>query len=84
MCSGVRDTGSLWLKPETILFLWKRKIPHRRCTVRHDIGTTTVAAYLYDLSSGELLNVRSMMNPQRKFGADVISRIDYAKISAGC
>ena len=46
-----------------------------------DIGTTTVAAYLYDLSSGELLNVRSMMNPQRKFGADVISRIAYAKKS---
>jgi len=46
-----------------------------------DIGTTTVAAYLYDLNNGKLLGVASMMNPQRKFGADVISRIDYARTS---
>ena len=46
-----------------------------------DIGTTTVAAYLYDLNSGKLLNAGSMMNPQRIFGADVISRIDHAKTS---
>ena len=46
-----------------------------------DIGTTTVAAYLYCLESGKLLSAGSMMNPQRKFGADVISRIDRAKTS---
>ena len=46
-----------------------------------DIGTTTVAAYLYCLNSGKLLGAASMMNPQRKFGADVISRIDRAKAS---
>ena len=40
-----------------------------------DIGTTTVAAYFYDLSDGAQLGVRSAMNPQRAFGADVISRI---------
>ena len=40
-----------------------------------DIGTTTVAAYFHDLASGEQLGVRSGMNPQRAFGADVISRI---------
>jgi uncharacterized 2Fe-2S/4Fe-4S cluster protein (DUF4445 family) len=42
-----------------------------------DIGTTTVAAYLYDLATGEKLGVHSMLNPQRKFGADVLSRIEY-------
>lgn len=42
-----------------------------------DIGTTTIAAYLYDLTSGKKLDVYSSLNPQRKFGADVISRIDY-------
>ncbi len=44
-----------------------------------DIGTTTVAAYLFDMNSGSLLAVGSMLNPQRKYGADVISRIDYSK-----
>lgn len=43
-----------------------------------DIGTTTLAAYLYDLINGKRMAVRSMLNPQRKHGADVISRIDYA------
>ncbi len=43
-----------------------------------DIGTTTVVAHLYDLTTGELLGTRSGMNAQRAFGSDVISRIQYA------
>lgn len=42
-----------------------------------DIGTTTIAAYLYDMNSGTRLDVHSVLNPQRKFGADVLSRIEY-------
>jgi len=40
-----------------------------------DIGTTTVAAFLYDLETGELLRSAGERNAQRAFGADVISRI---------
>ncbi len=43
-----------------------------------DIGTTTVVLYLADAENGELLSVVSMLNPQTKFGADVISRANYA------
>ena len=43
-----------------------------------DIGTTTLAAYWYDLATGQLLDQRSAANPQRIFGADVISRIERA------
>lgn len=43
-----------------------------------DIGTTTLAAYLYDLSSGKQIAVSSQLNPQKKHGADVISRIEYS------
>lgn len=43
-----------------------------------DIGTTTLAAYWYDLSSKRLLSQKSAPNPQRIFGADVISRMDHA------
>ena len=43
-----------------------------------DLGTTTIAAYLCDLQSGELLSSAAMFNPQRKFGDDVISRISSA------
>ena len=44
-----------------------------------DIGTTTVVCYLVDLLKGKVLDFYSFVNPQKKFGADVISRIDFAK-----
>ncbi|MBE5765825.1 MAG: DUF4445 domain-containing protein [Clostridiales bacterium] len=40
-----------------------------------DVGTTTVAVYEVDLATGKILSTHSAMNPQRRFGADVISRI---------
>lgn len=48
-----------------------------------DIGTTTVVLYLYDLSSGRRLALRSGQNRQRAFGADVISRVQYSSTAAG-
>ena len=43
-----------------------------------DIGTTTVAAYLVDFGTGEILSAASCLNSQRAWGADVIARIDHA------
>ncbi len=43
-----------------------------------DVGTTSVAAYLCDLTTGEVINYDSMMNPQVPYGEDVMSRITYA------
>ncbi len=40
-----------------------------------DLGTTTVVATLLDLSTGTPVAVQSMLNPQQRFGADVITRI---------
>lgn len=40
-----------------------------------DIGTTTVAIYLVDLNTGEPIDAAGLANPQRSFGADVLSRI---------
>ena len=48
-----------------------------------DIGTTTVATYLYDLQTGTRLAVESSRNEQRAFGADVISRIQYCGKDGG-
>ena len=42
-----------------------------------DIGTTTVAAYLCNLATMEVIDTVSMMNPQCKYGEDVMSRITY-------
>lgn len=43
-----------------------------------DLGTTTVVAYLMDGRTGQLLAQTSCVNPQTQYGADVISRIQYA------
>jgi len=43
-----------------------------------DMGTTTLAAYLCDLKSGQILASAASVNPQRRFGEDVISRIAMA------
>ena len=40
-----------------------------------DLGTTTLAAYLIDTKTGEVLKERSRLNPQRYYGDDVITRI---------
>ncbi len=46
--------------------------------VAFDIGTTTVVGYLMDLENGEELAVASELNPQVRFGDDVVSRIQYS------
>jgi uncharacterized 2Fe-2S/4Fe-4S cluster protein (DUF4445 family) len=47
----------------------------RRFAIAFDLGTTTVVATLLDLESGQPVAVRSLLNRQQPFGADVITRI---------
>ena len=42
-----------------------------------DIGTSKIACYLVDLSSGDLVGVESAENPQIQYGEDLISRLTY-------
>ena len=43
-----------------------------------DVGTTTIAAQMIDLASGNVLAVEAMLNPQAAFGSDVMTRIRAA------
>jgi uncharacterized 2Fe-2S/4Fe-4S cluster protein (DUF4445 family) len=47
----------------------------RRFAIAFDLGTTTVVATLLDLETGVPVAVRSMLNRQQPFGADVITRV---------
>ncbi|MFK8029662.1 MAG: ASKHA domain-containing protein [Gammaproteobacteria bacterium] len=42
-----------------------------------DVGSTTVAAHLVNLSTGEILHSDGQMNPQIRFGEDLMSRVSY-------
>ena len=48
------------------------------CGLAVDIGTTTLVMALYELSSGRQLGVRTSVNHQRAYGADVLARITAA------
>ena len=48
-----------------------------------DIGSTTIAAHLCDMATGEVLASSGMMNPQIRFGEDLMSRVSYAMMNPG-
>jgi uncharacterized 2Fe-2S/4Fe-4S cluster protein (DUF4445 family) len=54
-------------------------VPGHALGLAIDIGTTTVAVQLVDLDDGSLLATQTSYNMQIRRGADVISRIDYAR-----
>src|ERR1700704_6430304 len=48
-----------------------------------DIGSTTIAAHLCDLGSGEVVASAGVMNPQIRFGEDLMSRVSYSMMNPG-
>jgi uncharacterized 2Fe-2S/4Fe-4S cluster protein (DUF4445 family) len=48
-----------------------------------DIGSTTIAAHLCDLTSGEVVASAGLMNPQIRFGEDLMSRVSYSMMNPG-
>jgi uncharacterized 2Fe-2S/4Fe-4S cluster protein (DUF4445 family) len=48
-----------------------------------DVGSTTIAAHLCDLSSGEVRASSGLMNPQIRFGEDLMSRVSYVMLNSG-
>ena len=48
-----------------------------------DLGSTTIAAHLCDLRDGSVLASSGLMNPQIRFGEDLMSRVSYAMMNAG-
>jgi uncharacterized 2Fe-2S/4Fe-4S cluster protein (DUF4445 family) len=48
-----------------------------------DVGSTTIAAHLTDLMSGEVVAAVGAMNPQIRFGEDLMSRVSYVMMNPG-
>jgi uncharacterized 2Fe-2S/4Fe-4S cluster protein (DUF4445 family) len=48
-----------------------------------DLGSTTIAAHLCDLSDGRVLASAGLMNPQIRFGEDLMSRVSYVMMNPG-
>jgi uncharacterized 2Fe-2S/4Fe-4S cluster protein (DUF4445 family) len=48
-----------------------------------DVGSTTIAAHLCDLLTGEVVASTGVMNPQIRFGEDLMSRVSYSMMNPG-
>ena len=48
-----------------------------------DLGSTTIAAHLCDLDTGAVLASAGLMNPQIRYGEDLMSRVSYAMMNPG-
>jgi len=48
-----------------------------------DVGSTTIAAHLCDLGSGDVVASSGVMNPQIRFGEDLMSRVSYVMMNPG-
>ncbi|MEM7508174.1 MAG: ASKHA domain-containing protein [Pseudomonadota bacterium] len=51
--------------------------------VAFDVGSTTIAGHLCDLITGEILASAGQMNPQIRFGEDLMSRVSYSMMNPG-
>lgn len=65
-----------------IVALWPG-LKQRVFGVAVDIGSTTIAAYLCDLTNGELLGSNGIINPQIRFGEDLMSRVSHLMMHPG-
>jgi len=68
-------TLAVWMDKEVIRVLPGKVEDYYGLAV--DVGTTTVAAYFCNMRTMEVLTTVSMMNPQCKYGEDVMARITY-------
>ena len=69
-------TASVWMDREVIRV--QPGLEESSYGAAVDIGSTTIALYLCELSSGALVASAAEMNPQTAYGDDILSRIQYA------
>ena len=76
LAKGKRGITVAVYKNRHIIALWPG-FRDKAYGVAVDVGSTTIAAHLCDLSSGAVMASASLMNPQIRFGEDLMSRVSY-------
>ena len=65
---------------EQIIAVWPG-FRDQACGAAVDVGSTTIAVHLCDLTRGEVVGSSGAMNPQIRFGEDLMSRVSYAMLN---
>ncbi len=75
---AIHDTGT-----PTILNVWPGFYEGGIYGLAIDLGSTTIAAHLCNLQTGEVVASSGIMNPQIRFGEDLMSRVSYVMMNPG-
>ena len=67
---------------KTIIAIWSG-FKENAFGIAVDLGSTTIAAHLCDLQTGEVTASSGIMNPQIRFGEDLMSRVSYVMMNPG-
>ena len=80
-------TVALWKDHEAerhqLIDIWPGFFEGRLYGLAIDLGSTTIAAHLCDLRNGQVIASAGVMNPQIRFGEDLMSRVSYAMMNPG-
>ncbi len=63
--------------------IWPGYFEGRLFGLAIDLGSTTIAAHLCDLRNGQVAASAGLMNPQIRYGEDLMSRVSYAMMNVG-
>ncbi len=67
---------------QRIIAIWPGKI-ESAYGLAVDMGSTTIAGHLCNLETGDVIASGGLMNPQIKFGEDLMSRVSYSMMNPG-
>jgi len=69
--------------PPKVMHIWPGYFEGTVYGLAVDLGSTTIAAHLCDLKTGEVVASSGIMNPQIRFGEDLMSRVSYSMMNKG-
>ena len=76
-CAIFRDSD----KNSEMINIWPGFLDSNLYGIAIDLGSTTIAAHICDLNSGEIINSSGIMNPQIRFGEDLMSRVSFSMMN---
>ena len=80
--AGQGRAATVAIRGAAVVAAWPGYVD-RACGIAVDIGSTTIAGHLCDLTTGEILASAGRMNPQIRFGEDLMSRVSYVMRNPG-
>ncbi|MBV1864536.1 MAG: DUF4445 domain-containing protein, partial [Rhodobacteraceae bacterium] len=76
-------TVAVHLDDKRIMHMWPGYYEGTVYGLAVDLGSTTIAAHLCDLQTGAVVASSGIMNPQIRFGEDLMSRVSYSMMNEG-